>query len=161
MKKIDIKLTVNGEQHEMAVAPGERLLDVLRERLGLTGTKEGCGEGECGACTINMNGQAVLSCLMLAVQADGATILTIEGLQKGADLHPLQEAFIGESAVQCGYCTPGMIMASDALIRNTPSPTQGMVRDALANNICRCTGYDRPVKAVLKAASQMKERKNG
>ncbi len=161
MKKIKIKLTVNGEQHEIAVAPGERLVDVLRERLNLTGTKEGCGEGECGACTINMNGQAVLSCLLLAVQADGATIRTIEGLQKGAELHPLQEAFISESAVQCGYCIPGMIMASDALIQDNPKPTQAMVRDALANNICRCTGYDRPVKAVLKAACHMEEQANG
>ena len=160
MKKINITLNVNGKQHEMAVAPGERLVDVLRERLGLTGTKEGCGEGECGACTINMNGQAVLSCLMLAVQADGATILTIEGLSKGSELHPLQEAFVSESAVQCGYCIPGMIMASDALIRNHPSPTEGMIREALSNNICRCTGYDRPVKAVLKAACCMKEKAN-
>lgn len=156
MKKIDIKLTVNGETHEMAVTPAERLVDVLRERLGLTGTKEGCGEGECGACTINMNGQAVLSCLMLAVQADGATILTIEGLQNGLDLHPLQTAFLSESAVQCGYCTPGMIMAGHALIEQDRDPDETKVKTCLANNLCRCTGYEQPVKAVLKAAREMR-----
>ena len=156
MKKINIKLTVNGEQHEMAVAPAERLMDVLRERLGLTGTKEGCGEGECGACTINMNGQAMLSCLMLAVQADGATILTIEGLQNGLDLHPLQTAFLSESAVQCGYCTPGMIMAGHALIEQDRNPDETKVKTCLANNLCRCTGYEQPVKAVLKAAREMR-----
>jgi len=156
MKKINIKLTVNGEQHEMAVAPAERLVDVLRERLGLTGTKEGCGEGECGACTINMNGQAMLSCLMLAVQADGATILTIEGLQNGLDLHPLQTAFLSESAVQCGYCTPGMIMAGHALIEQDRNPDETKVKTCLANNLCRCTGYEQPVKAVLKAAREMR-----
>jgi len=156
MKKIDIKLTVNGETHGMAVAPAERLVDVLRERLGLTGTKEGCGEGECGACTINMNGQAVLSCLLLAVQADGATILTIEGLQNGLDLHPIQSAFLSESAVQCGYCTPGMIMAGHALIEQDRNPDETKVKTCLANNLCRCTGYEQPVKAVLKAAREMR-----
>ncbi|MDX2439355.1 MAG: (2Fe-2S)-binding protein [Desulfobacterales bacterium] len=156
MKKINIKLTVNGEQHEMAVAPAERLVDVLRDRLGLTGTKEGCGEGECGACTINMNGQAVLSCLILAVQADGATILTIEGLQNGINLHPLQTAFLSESAVQCGYCTPGMIMAGHALIEQDRNPDETKVKTCLANNLCRCTGYEQPVKAVLKAAREMR-----
>ena len=156
MKKVNIKLTVNGEEHEMAVAPAERLVDVLRERLGLTGTKEGCGEGECGACTINMNGEAVLSCLLLAVQADGATILTIEGLQNGLDLHPLQTAFLSESAVQCGYCTPGMIMAGHALIEQDRNPDETKVKTCLANNLCRCTGYEQPVKAVLKAAREMR-----
>lgn len=161
MKKITIKMVVNGDAHKMAVQPGERLLDVLRDRLGLTGTKEGCGEGQCGACTIKMNGHAVLSCILLAVQADGATIQTIEGLQKGEELHPLQEAFVSESAVQCGYCIPGMIMASDALIQDNPTPTEGNVREALSNNICRCTGYDRPVRAVLKAADRIREMSDG
>ncbi len=156
MKKINIELKVNGEQHEMTVAPGERLVDVLRDRLGLTGTKEGCGEGECGSCTINMNGQAVLSCLMLAVQADGCDIHTIEGLQRGIELHPLQKAFISESAVQCGYCTPGMIMAGHALIQKDPDPDETKVKTCLANNLCRCTGYEQPVKAVLKAAREMR-----
>ena len=157
MKKIDITIHVNGEPHELTVAPGDRLVDVLRDRLGLTGTKEGCGEGECGACTVNLDGQAVLSCLMLAAQADGCKILTIEGLQRGPELHPLQKAFVSESAVQCGYCTPGMIMAANALINNEPEPNEETIRKNLSNNLCRCTGYDRPVKAVLKAAKDMKE----
>jgi carbon-monoxide dehydrogenase small subunit len=157
MKKIDIKIQVNGTWHELAVAPGDRLVDVLRDQLNLTGTKEGCGEGECGTCTVNLNGQAVLSCLMLAVQADNGTILTIEGLQKGSELHPLQKAFVSEAAVQCGYCTPGMIMAANALINNEAEPTENLIRKNLSNNLCRCTGYDRPVKAVLKAAGEMKE----
>jgi len=157
MKKVDIKIHVNGEPHELTVAPGDRLVDVLRDRLGLTGTKEGCGEGECGACTVNLDGKAVLSCLMLAAQADGCKILTIEGLQRGPELHPLQKAFVSESAVQCGYCTPGMIMAANALINNEPEPNEETIRKNLSNNLCRCTGYDRPVKAVLKAAKDMKE----
>jgi carbon-monoxide dehydrogenase small subunit len=142
------------------VDPGDRLIDVLRDRLDLTGTKEGCGEGECGACTVNLDGQAVLSCLILAAQADGGTILTIEGLQKGPELHPLQKAFVSESAVQCGYCTPGMIMAANALINNESDPDENSIRKNLSNNLCRCTGYDRPVKAVLKAAQDMKEDRN-
>lgn len=155
MKKIDIKIQVNGVWHELAVDPGDRLVDVLRDQLNLTGTKEGCGEGECGACTVNLNGQAVLSCLMLAVQADNCTILTIEGLQKGSELHPLQKAFISEAALQCGYCTPGMIMAANALINNESQVTASMIRQHLSNNLCRCTGYDRPVKAVLRAAKMV------
>ena len=157
MKKVDIKIHVNGEPHELSVAPGDRLVDVLRDRLGLTGTKEGCGEGECGACTVNLDGKAVLSCLMLAAQTDGCKVLTIEGLQSGPELHPLQKAFVSESALQCGYCTPGMIMAANALIHNEPEPNEDTIRKHLSNNLCRCTGYDRPVKAVLKAAKDMKE----
>jgi len=157
MKKVDIKMQVNGDWYELAVNPGDRLVDVLRDQLDLTGTKEGCGEGECGACTINLDGKAVLSCLMLAVQADGCTMLTIEGLQRGSELHPLQKAFVSESAVQCGYCTPGMIMAANALINIEPEPDEDMIRKSLANNLCRCTGYDRPVKAVLKAGKELKE----
>jgi len=155
MKKIDIKIQVNGVWHELAVDPGDRLVDLLRDQLNLTGTKEGCGEGECGACTVNLNGQAVLSCLMLAVQADNCTILTIEGLQKGTELHPLQKAFVSEAALQCGYCTPGMIMAANSLINNESEVTGSMIRQHLSNNLCRCTGYDRPVKAVLKAAKEI------
>ena len=156
MKKIDIKIQVNGAWHELAVDPGDRLVDVLRDRLDLTGTKEGCGEGECGACTVNLNGKAILSCLMLAVQADNCTILTIEGLQQGPELHPLQKAFVSEAAVQCGYCTPGMIMAAKPLIEKGPEVTESTVRQSLSNNLCRCTGYDQPVKAVLKAAKDIK-----
>ena len=157
MKKVDIKIHVNGDWYELAVDPGDRLIDVLRDQLDLTGTKEGCGEGECGACTVNLDGQAVLSCLILAAQADGCKILTIEGLQRGPELHPLQKAFVSESALQCGYCTPGMIMAAVALINNEPEPDENTIRKNLSNNLCRCSGYDRPVKAVLKAANDMKE----
>ena len=156
MNKIDIKIQVNGTWHQLAVHPGDRLVDVLRDRLDLTGTKEGCGEGECGTCTINLGGQAVLSCLMLAAQADNCTLVTIEGLHKGSELHPLQKAFVSEAAVQCGYCTPGMIMAAKPLIENDPETTGGMIRQHLSNNLCRCTGYDQPVKAVLKAAKELK-----
>jgi len=157
VKKVDIKIQVNDDWYELTVDPGERLVDVLRDQLGLTGTKEGCGEGECGACTINLDGRAVLSCLILAVQADGCTILTIEGLQRGSELHPLQKAFVSTSAVQCGYCTPGMIMAANALINNEPEPTEDTIRKSLSNNLCRCTGYDRTVKAVLKARNDIRE----
>lgn len=161
VKKVNIKLNVNGHRYALDVNPSDRLVDVLREQLGLTGTKEGCAEGECGACTVNLDGKAVLSCLILAAQADGGTILTIEGLQQGTELHPLQKAFVSESAVQCGFCTPGMIMAANAHISNTltdsdTEPNENSIREHLANNLCRCTGYDRPVKAVLKAATQMK-----
>ena len=156
MKKIDIKIQVNGTRHELVVNPADRLIDVLRDQFDLTGTKEGCGEGECGACTVNLNGQAVLSCLVLAVQADNCSILTVEGLQKGTELHPLQKAFVSEAAVQCGYCTPGMIMAAKPLIENESDVTEGRIRQHLSNNICRCTGYDQPVKAVLKASREMK-----
>ena len=157
MKRIDIKIQVNGAWHELAVDPGVRLVDVLRDQLDLTGTKEGCGEGECGACTVNLNGKAVLSCLTLAVQADNCTILTIEGLQKGPELHPLQKAFVSEAAVQCGYCTPGMIMAANSLINNEPEVTEDIIRQHLSNNLCRCTGYEGPVKAVLKVAREIEE----
>jgi carbon-monoxide dehydrogenase small subunit len=161
MAKVDIRIRVNGTWHAMVVEPGERLVDVLRDRLGLTGTKIGCGEGECGACTVNMDGKAVLSCLVLAVQADNRDIETIEGLQRGSELHPLQEAFVREFAIQCGYCTPGMIMAANALLQREPDPSENMVRRALANNLCRCTGYDQPVRAVLKAAKVLKEERHG
>ena len=157
MKMVDIRIHVNGEWLELSVKPDERLIDILRDRLDLTGTKEGCGEGECGACTVNVDGKAVLSCLVLAAQADGCKIRTIEGLQNGPELHPIQKAFVSESAVQCGFCTPGMIMAAKALVDCEPEPDEDMVRRNLANNLCRCTGYDRPVKAVLKAAKAMRE----
>ena len=157
MNNVNIKLKVNGFWRELSVEPGERLLDVLRLRLGLTGTKEGCGEGECGACTVNLNGKAVLACLVLAAQADNSEIKTIEGLQKGVELHPLQKAFVEESALQCGFCTPGMIMAAHALLHELPNPSEDQVRTGLANNLCRCTGYDKPIRAVLKAAQALQE----
>lgn len=161
MAKVNIKLCVNGTWYELTVDPWERLVDVLRDRLRLTGTKVGCGEGECGACTVNMDGKAVLSCLLLAAKTDGKEILTIEGLQKGLELHPLQEAFVSEAAIQCGFCTPGMIMAANALLGIDPNPSESAVRENIANNLCRCTGYDKPVKAVLKASRTIKEGNNG
>lgn len=156
MAKVNINICVNGRWYELAVKPWEKLVDVLRNRLGLTGTKVGCGEGECGACTVNIDGKAILSCLMLAVQADGKEVLTIEGLQQGAELHPLQKAFVKHAAVQCGYCTPGMIMAAKAMLNHDSDPSEEAVRKTLSSNLCRCTGYDRPVKAVLDAAKTMR-----
>jgi len=156
MAKVKIGISVNGKCYELDVEFYETLLNVLRNKLGLTGTKFGCGKGECGACTVNINGEAILSCLTLAVQADGKEILTIEGLQNGTKLHPLQEAFVKHSAIQCGYCTPGVIMAAKALLDCDPKPSEETVRKALANNLCRCTGYDKPVKAILEAAKTMR-----
>ena len=159
MAKVKVSIGVNGKWHELAVEPYETLLNVLRNRLGLTGTKMGCGKGECGACTVNINGKAILSCLTLAAQVDGKEILTIEGLQRGAELHPLQEAFVKYSAVQCGYCTPGIIMAAKALLDRERNPSEEVVRKALSNNLCRCTGYDKPVKAILEAAKTVRRKK--
>jgi len=156
MAKVEISIGVNGRWYDLLVEPYETLLDVLRGRLGMTGTKMGCGKGECGACTVNIDGRAILSCLMLAVQVDGKEVMTIEGLQRGAELHPLQEAFVEHSAVQCGYCTPGMIMAAKALLDRDNNPSEGIVRKALSSNLCRCTGYDKPVKAVIEAARNMR-----
>lgn len=156
MAKLNVSIGVNGKWYELAVEPYETLLDVLRNRLGLTGTKFGCGKGECGACTVNINGKAILSCLTLAAQVDGKEILTIEGLQRGAELHPLQEAFVKHSAIQCGYCTPGMIMTAKALLDHDANPSEEVVRKALSSNLCRCTGYDKPVKAVLEAAKTVR-----
>ena len=152
-----VSMVVNGARRELLVEPHERLVDVLRGRLGLLGVKEGCGEGECGTCTVLLDGKAVSSCLMLAAQADGCEILTIEGLSAEGTLHPLQEAFIREAAIQCGYCTPGMILAAKALLDRELDPSEGAVRRAISGNICRCTGYDKPVKAILAAARQMRE----
>ena len=152
-----VSMVVNGARRELLVEPHERLVDILRGRLGLLGVKEGCGEGECGTCTVLLDGKAVSSCLMLAAQADGCEILTIEGLSAEGTLHPLQEAFIREAAIQCGYCTPGMILAAKALLDRELDPSEGAVRPAISGNICRCTGYDKPVKAILAAARQMRE----
>lgn len=161
MPGVNIRICVNGEWQALTVKPYERLVDALRQRLGLTGTKVGCGEGECGACTVQVDGRAVLSCLMLAVQADGRQIVTIEGLRQGTELHPLQKAFVEEGAVQCGFCTPGMILAADAILQQEPNPSEEAVRKGLANNLCRCTGYEKPVKAILKAARVLKGGDNG
>jgi aerobic carbon-monoxide dehydrogenase small subunit len=156
MTEIPIRICVNGEWRELTVKAYERLVDSLRERLGLTGTKVGCGEGECGACTVTIDGKAVLSCLTLAVQANGRQIKTIEGLRQGEELHPIQKAFVEEGAVQCGFCTPGMIMAAEAMLKQEPNPSEEKVRKTLANNLCRCTGYDKPVKAILAAAQNLR-----
>jgi aerobic-type carbon monoxide dehydrogenase small subunit (CoxS/CutS family) len=143
-----IKLIVNGEPLELEVPPKKLLIDLLREDLGLTGTKVGCGEGECGACTVVLNGKAVCSCLLLAVEVDGGRITTIEGLAEGVHLHSLQDAFILEGAAQCGYCTPGMILAAKALLDENPHPSKSQIKMALAGNFCRCTGYAAIIRAV-------------
>ena len=155
MKKL-ITLTVNGTHHELAVMPNKTLSQVLRQDLDLLGTKEGCGIGDCGACTVIMNGRAVNSCLILAAQADGSTITTIEGISEGGKLHPIQEAFVEHGSVQCGFCTPGMILSAKNLLDKNPDPSEEQVRVALAGNLCRCTGYQKIVEAVLLASKAMK-----
>lgn len=151
---MQIEMTVNGNVYLLEVEPGKRLLDVLREELGLTGTKEGCGEGECGACTVIMNGAAVNSCLVMAGQADGKQIMTVEGLERDSELDELQEAFIRNGAVQCGFCTPGMLMSCKALLMKNPHPTEEEIRMAIAGNLCRCTGYSKIVAAVQEVARE-------
>lgn len=143
-----IECTVNGEKMQLEVAPKERLLDVLRNQLQLTGAKEGCGVGECGSCTVIVDGRAVHACLMLACQMDGKNILTVEGLKKDNEPDPLQRAFVEHGAVQCGYCTPGMLMSARALLMKNPHPSLEEIKEALAGNLCRCTGYNRIIKAV-------------
>ncbi len=154
MKKL-ITLTVNDKKYELAIAPNKTLTQVLREDLDLLGTKEGCGIGDCGACTVILNGRAVNSCLVLAVQANGAEITTIEGVADGPVLHPIQQTFVDMGAIQCGFCTPGMILSAKSLLDKNPAPTELDVREALSGNLCRCTGYQKIVEAV-KAASTMK-----
>jgi carbon-monoxide dehydrogenase small subunit len=148
-----VKLIVNGEPIEVKVGPWVTLLEVIRDKLELTGTKEACSLGECGACTVILDGKAVNSCLVLAVEAQGKEILTIEGLRQKGELHPLQKAFIDEGAVQCGFCTPGMILSAKALLDKNPDPDEDEIKEALAGNLCRCTGYVKIVKAVKTAAS--------
>jgi len=151
MKNLTIRLTVNAEPKEWSIAPGDLLLDVLR-REGYFGAKRGCEKGECGACTVLVNGRAINSCLMFAAQAEGCDVLTIEGLAGGDALHPLQEAFLDHGAAQCGFCTPGMILAAKALLDRNPNPSEADVREAMTGNYCRCTGYVKPVAAVMAAA---------
>jgi carbon-monoxide dehydrogenase small subunit len=152
--RVPIRVTVNGQLHAGDVEPRQLLVHFIRDTLGLTGTHVGCDTSNCGACTVHLNGDAVKSCTVLAVQADGAEVTTIEGMGSEGDLHPLQEAFWANHGLQCGYCTPGMIMAGADLIAKNPSPTEADVREALAGNLCRCTGYQNIVKAVLSAAGQ-------
>jgi carbon-monoxide dehydrogenase small subunit len=149
-----IRLSVNGEDHEVTVLPHETLVEVLRDRLELTGTKMGCGEGACGTCTVLLDGRPVRSCLTLAVEAQGKEIVTIEGLADGENLHPVQEAFVERGAIQCGYCSPAMILTAKALLDETPHPTEDEVRRAVSGVVCRCTGYAKIVEAVLAAAGE-------
>jgi aerobic-type carbon monoxide dehydrogenase small subunit (CoxS/CutS family) len=150
-----IHLTVNGEERELAVEPWWTLLDTLRDQLDLTGAKKGCDRGDCGACTVLLDGQPVASCSTLAVQADGHSVLTVEGLLTGSQAHPIQQAFVEHGAVQCGFCTPGMVMSAVALLNENPHPDEAQVRAAIQGNLCRCTGYKKIVDAILAAAERM------
>ena len=149
---VSVRVRVNGSEHELEVEPRLLLVHALRDKLGLTGTHVGCDTSNCGACTVHLDGRAVKSCTVLAVQADGAEVTTIEGMARDGELHPLQEAFWNDHGLQCGYCTPGMIMAAAGLLADNPNPTEEEVRHGLEGNLCRCTGYHNIVKAVLDAA---------
>lgn len=155
MNTVPLALRVNGEPAELAIAPHKTLLEVLREDLRLTGTKHGCELGECGACAVLLDGRPVLSCLVLALECDGAEVVTVEGLAMGARLHPLQEAFADCGAAQCGYCTPGFLITAKALLDEKPGATRGEIADALSGNLCRCTGYIQIFEAVEEAARRM------
>ncbi len=150
--KIHVRATVNGEAVEFLCEPRQSLLECLRDILGLTGTKEGCNDGNCGACTVILDGRIVNSCLVLGVEAQGSDIVTVEGIAAGRNLHPVQQAFLQEAALQCGFCTPGFIVAAKALLDEEPNPSDERIRLWLANNLCRCTGYDKIVRAVKQAA---------
>ena len=156
MSNMHVTAKVNGDETEFQCDPRETLLDVLRDRLNLTGTKEGCGTGDCGACTVTIDDRLVCSCLMLGVEASGKSIETIEGMAKGDTLHPLQKKFIEHAALQCGICTPGILVAAKNLLEKNPDPNEEQVRYWLAGNLCRCTGYDKIIRAVLDAAKEMR-----
>ena len=156
MSKVHVSTTVNGEVVEFLADTRDSLLDSLRDSLGLTGTKEGCGTGDCGACSVVVDGTLVCSCLMLGVEAQGKQIETIEGMANGDALHPLQRKFIEHAALQCGFCTPGILVASKALLEKNPDPSEEEVRYWLAGNLCRCTGYDKIIRAVMDAAEEMR-----
>lgn len=156
-----VTLHVNGEDHHLALDTRTTLVDALRDHLGLKGVKKSCDEGECGACTVLMDGNAVVSCTYLAVEAEGHDIVTIEGLAKDGILHPMQKAFIDCFAVQCGFCTPGMILAAVALLNHNPDPTEEEIRDVLRGNICRCTGYTKIIDAIMQAKEVMKQQREG
>jgi aerobic carbon-monoxide dehydrogenase small subunit len=151
-----VSTTINGDKTDFVCSPDESLLDVLRNRVGLTGAKEGCGTGDCGACSVILDGQLVCSCLVLGAEMDGKSLETIEGLANGEKLHPLQQQFIDHAALQCGVCTPGFLMAAKALLKKNPDPTEEEIRYGLAGNLCRCTGYDKIVRAVQAAAAEMR-----
>ena len=155
MAKLHVSTTINGEPQEFLCDADQSMLDVLRGPLGLTGAKEGCGTGDCGACTVTLNGRIVCSCLMLAAEAEGQKIGTIEGMA-GEELHPLQQKFLESAALQCGICTPGVLMAAKALLEKNPDPSEHEVRFWLAGNLCRCTGYDKIIRAVMETAAEMR-----
>ena len=157
MAKLHVSTTINGEPVEFLCEPNDTMLDALRGPLGLTGSKEGCSSGDCGACSITLDDRLVCSCLMLAVEAEGRQVGTIEGMAKGGKLHPLQQKFLEMAALQCGICTSGMLVASEALLKKNPNPSEVEVRFWLAGNLCRCTGYDKIVHAVLEAAAEIRE----
>ena len=150
-----VQITVNDEEHDLLVQPAKTLLDLLRHELGLTGTKKGCDEGDCGACTVIVDGKVVTACLVLAVEVDGARITTIEGLQEGDALHPIQQAFVDSGAVQCGFCTPGLILTTKALLDEIPNPSEDEIKHYLEGNLCRCTGYAKILDAVKIAIGQV------
>lgn len=156
MSKHHVSTTINGEPVEFLCETQQTLLDVLRDELGLTGSKEGCSSGDCGACSVILDGRLVCSCLVLGVEAEGRTIETIEGLARGDVLHPLQRNFLELAALQCGFCTPGLLVAAKALLDRSPTPTEDEVRYWLAGNLCRCTGYDKVIRAVLEAAAEIR-----
>jgi carbon-monoxide dehydrogenase small subunit len=157
MSKIHVTTTVNGDPAEFLTDAGTTLLDALRDELSLTGAKEGCGSGDCGACSVTVDERLVCSCLMLAPEAEGKRITTIEGMAQGGVLHPLQQKFLEHAALQCGFCTPGLLVASKALLDANPDPTETEVRYWLAGNLCRCTGYDKIIRAVMDAAAEMRQ----
>ena len=153
---VQVSTTINGDVEEFVCHPGETLLDVLRNRLGLIGAKEGCGTGDCGACSVTVDGKLVCSCLVLGAEVEGRKVTTVEGLADGDKLHPLQEQFLDNAALQCGICTPGFLVAAKALLDHNPDPTEEEIRYALAGNLCRCTGYDKIVRAVDAAAKDLR-----
>jgi len=156
MARIHVTTTINGEPAEYLCEPQMSLLDALRDEMQLTGSKEGCGSGDCGACSVIVDGRLVCSCLMLAAEAQGKSVVTIEGIANGDELHPLQRKFLEHAALQCGFCTPGLLVASKALLDANPNPTETEARYWLAGNLCRCTGYDKIIRAVMDAAAEMR-----
>jgi carbon-monoxide dehydrogenase small subunit len=157
MKRV-IELNINGSAHDVVISPQDLLIDVLRQKLDLTGTKKGCGQGDCGTCTVLIDGRRALACLTLAIACEGRRILTIEGMEKNGALHPIQQAFIDRGAVQCGYCTPGMVMSAKALLDENPAPTEHEIKLGISGNLCRCTGYVKIVEAVRDAAGRLQAR---
>ncbi len=159
--KTHVQTTINGQETEFLCEPRQTLLEVLRDELDMTGTKEGCGDGNCGACTVLMDGRIVLSCLTLGVEAEGAEVTTVEGIADGQELHPIQQCFLEGAALQCGVCTPGIIVAAKALLDKNPDPSEEEIRFWLANNLCRCTGYDKIIRSVQESAARLREANKG